>query len=286
MKFFKNIKNSIYNPDYYNSLIAKPFSSSLKYFLLFILLLALLTTIILSFTAIPKIKFFIDTMSKEILRYYPDELEIVIKKGKISTNVQEPYFIKTSSDSKNILIENILVINTKAPFSLENFKDYKTACLLTEENLVCYDENQTIKIRPLANVPDFKLNEPIVSSFLTKIQPFFKLFYPLFILVFFMVIFIASLWRMIYLFFGALLIWLVAKVRKVDIGYKKSYQIGLYLMTTPFLTDFLIKYVLKPLGVPLNIPYFFTIVLVVMAVLNLKAKTIVENPQIPANPPS
>jgi len=286
MKFFKNIKNSIYNPNYYNSVIAKPFSSSLKYFLLFILLLTLLTTIILSFTTIPKIKFFIDTVSKEILRYYPDELEIVIKKGKVSTNVQEPYFIKISSNSKNILVQNILVINTKTPFSLENFKDYKTACLLTEENLVCYDENQAIKISPLTNIPDFKLNKLIVSSFLTKIQPFFKLFYPLFILALFMIIFIASLWRMIYLFFGALLIWLVAKIRKIDIGYKKSYQLGLYLMTTPFLINFLIKYALKPLGVPLNIPYLFTIVLIVMAVLNLKTKTIVENPHILANPPA
>jgi hypothetical protein len=286
MKFFKNVKDSIYNPDHYHSLIAKPFSSALKYFLLFILLLTLLTTIILSFTAIPKIKFFIDKMGEEILRYYPDELEIVIKKGKVSTNVQEPYFIKIPSGKTSSDLENILVINTKAPFSLENFKDYKTVCLLTEENLVGYDENQTIKIIPLTNISDFKLNESIVSSFLTKIQPFFKLFYPFSILVFFMAIFIASLWRMIYLFFGALLIWLVAKVRKVDIGYKKSYQLGLYLMTAPLLIDFLIKYGLKPLGVPLNIPYLFTIVLIVMAVLNLKAKTIVENPQIPANPPS
>jgi hypothetical protein len=222
-------------------------------------------------------------MSKDILLYYPDELEIVIKEGKVSTNVQEPYFIKISSDSKNSLVENILVINTKDSFSLENFKDYKTACLLTEENLVCYDSNQTIKINPLTNIPDFKLDKSIVSSFLTKIQPFFKLFYPFFILVFFITIFIVSLWRMIYLFFGALLIWLVAKIRKVDIGYKKSYQLGLHLMTAPFLIDFLITYVLKLLGVSFNIPYFFTIVLVITAVLNLKTKTIIENPQIPAN---
>ena len=282
MKFFKNIKNSIYNSSYYNSVIANPFASSLKYFLLFILLLSLLTTIILSFTAIPKIKSSIDTVSKEILRYYPDELEIVIKEGKVSTNVQEPYFIKTSVSG----LENILVIDTKALFSLENFRDYKTACLLTEESLACYDQNQTIKIIPLTNISDFKLNKSIVSSFLTKIQPFFKLFYPFLILVFFMVIFIASLWRMIYLFFGALLILLVAKVKKVDIGYKKSYQIGLYLMTAPFLINFLIKYVLEPLGVPLNIPYLFTIVLVVMTILNLKTKTIAENPQIFANPSS
>lgn len=285
MKFLKDIKNSIYNPDYYNRVIANPFSSSLKYFLLFILFLALLSTIILSFTVTPKIRFFIDTMSKEILRYYPDELEIMIKKGKVSTNVQEPYFIKTSSDSKNTLMENILVINTKDPFSLENFKSYKTACLLTEENLVCYDSNQTIKINPLTNIPDFKLDKSIVSSFLTKIQPFFKLLYPFFILFFFMVIFIASLWQMIYLFFGALFIWLVAKIRKVDIGYKKSYQLGLHLMTTSFLIDFLIKYMLNPLGITFNIPYLFIIVLIVMAVLNLKNKTIVENPQIPANYP-
>lgn len=283
MKFLNDIKNSIYNPNYYNSVIAKPLSSSLKYFLLFILFLTLLTTIILSFTIIPRIGSFISTIDKEILRYYPDELEVVIKNGKVSTNVEEPYFIRASSGLENTLVENILVIDTKIPFSLENFRSYKTACLLTEESLVCYDENQTIRIIPLINVSDFKLNESIVSSCLTKIQPFFKLFYPFSILFFFIVIFITSLWRMIYLFFGAFLIWLVAKIRKIDIGYKKSYQMGLYLMTMPFLINFSVEYVLKPLGVPLNIPYLFTIVLVVMAFLNLKTKNIVENSQISAN---
>jgi len=285
MKFFKDIKDSIYNPIFYHGVIATPFSSSLKYFLFFILFFTLLTTVILSFTTIPKIKFSIDTITKEILRYYSDELEIIIKNGKVSTNVQEPYFIKTSSNLENSLIENILVINTKDSFSLENFKNYNTACLLTEESLICYDNNQTIKIYPLTNISDFKLNKSVISSFLIKVQPFFKLFYPIFILAFFVVIFIVLLWRMVYLLFGAFLIWLVAKVRKVDIGYKKSYQLGLHLMTVSFFIDFLIN-VLKLLGISLNIPYLFTIVLVVMAVLNLKTKNIVENSQIPAHPSS
>ena len=95
MEFFKNIKNSIYNPEYYSNLLNKPFSYSLKYFLLFSFIIALLLTVDSSFSALPKIKSFLDVAGKKTIQYYPDELQITIKNGKTSTNVNEPYFIKT-----------------------------------------------------------------------------------------------------------------------------------------------------------------------------------------------
>lgn len=284
MEFFNNVKKSIYSPDYYQEVLARPFSYSLRYFFLLVTVVALLATIVISFSVLPKITSFLNMVDEKVLQYYPDELEIVIEKGKASTNVQEPYFIKVPADweqddkVKPAGMENILVIDTKAPFSLENFKNYKTACLLTEDSLACYDDNQAVKITPLTQMPNFKINEAVVSSFLNKVQPFLKLAYPIFILVFFLVFFVSSAARLIYLLIGALLIWLVAKIKKVGIGYKKSYQIGLHLMTLPLIAGFLINHLLTLFGIRIDPPYLFTIILVLAAFVNLKPKTTIENP--------
>src|SRR4030042_4087478 len=160
MEFFKNIKASIYNPDYYRSVINKPFSYSLKYFFLFVLIVALVSMLLLSFTVVPKIKFLVNLFSEKILQYYPDELEITIKGGKASTNVKEPYFIKAPAEwsavsgKKDPNVENILAIDTKNPFSVERFEDYKAYCYLAKESLACYDEHKQIKITLLSDFPE------------------------------------------------------------------------------------------------------------------------------------
>jgi len=292
MEFFKNIKNSIYNPDYYSGVISKPFSYSLKYYFLFVLLIAFVSMILLSFTVVPKIKFLTDIFSEKILQYYPDELEIVIKDGKASTNVQEPYFIKappgwekeTAVPDKKILgIENLLVIDTKTPFSIERFKDYKAFCYLAEESLTCYDEDQALKTTLLSKVPNVTINENFISSFIGKIEPFFKLVYPLLAIAVWFGISVVLFLRLSYLLLAAFLIWGVAKIKKVEIGYKKSYQFSMHLMTLPIIITCLINYFLSFVKINLSFPFFFTILLVIMAAINLKPKAITGSPSLPAD---
>lgn len=274
MAFFSDLKNSIYNPAYYSEAGQKPLSYSLKYFLLFALLLALVGTFALSFKVIPGIKSVLNIVSEKILQYYPAELEIVIKDGKAETNVQEPYFIPVPSewqgDSKMPAIENILVIDTKSIFSIEGFQNYKTYCLLTETNIVCYDEDNAIKITSLSEFPDATLNKPLISSIFSKIQPFLKLAYPLIAIFIFMAVFSFYVFRLIYLLFGALVIWMVAYIKKAGIGYKKSYQLGVHLMTAPVIITAVINFFFPHFG----FPFFFTILLAVMALLNLREKKI------------
>lgn len=275
MNFLKKIKNSVYDPNYYTELLAKPFSYSLKYFLLLSLTLSIITVAILSFSTIPKLSTSLNTLGQKILLYYPTELEITVKNGKASANVSQPYFIKTPSEwqtdvkTKNSDIENILVIDTQTPFSIESFKRYKTACLLNQTSLTCYD-NKNIKITQLSPTFNMVLNKNVVSSFVEKCQPYLRFAFPFFLVIFFIAFFFLNTGHLFYLLFGALIIWLVAKIRKIKMNYKLSYRLGMHLMTAPILFSLLLEQVL---GIPLHIPFLFTAILIGITIANLKPQT-------------
>jgi len=279
MKFFSDVKNSIYNPQYYQGLISKPFSYSLKYFFVVIILLSALATVFFSFNVIPGIASGIVAVKSNILQYYPDNLEISIKGGKVSTNAQEPYIIKAAAGNdtqKEISsFKNVLVIDTKTDFSLSQFKNYKTYALLGREDFAYYEKDNEIKIISLAGMPDFTLNKDKILSFFSKVEPWLPLLYhPACILFFFGGIFLGMcLGYLIYLLLAALLIWLVAKIKKLGIGYKKSYQLGLHLLTVPLAVNFLVYTVLGAFVPNLfHVPFMFTVILLVMAFINFKNK--------------
>jgi len=268
MEFLKNIKNSIYNPEYYGNVLNKPFSYSLKYFLLFSFIIALLLTVHSSFSALPKIKSFLDIAGKKAVQYYPDELQITIKDGKASTNVNEPYFIKTPEDIKINNIENLVVIDTKNVFSVAEFENYKTLLLLTNDSLIYREQNNNkMTIQSLSQIPNYTLNKQVLLSLFNKISPYLKSAYPLFIIAMLLFFFSVLTFRLLYLLFAALLIWIIAKIKKIDIGYSKSYQLGLHLMTLAIIITQLMFLILPRV----HIPFLFTIITLLMAIINLKA---------------
>jgi len=277
MEFFKNIQKSIYSPKFYQELLTKPFSYSLKYFLPFSLLMALVATTYLSVSALPEINTFLKGAGSAVLGYFPDELEVVIKDGMASTNVPEPYFLKIPAelskdlgadmDVRDYGIENFLVIDTQLDeVTLEDFQDYKTILLLSKKTIMSYDDEQVV-IQPLTDIPNFKIDKRVISSLLSKITPYFRFANPLFIISvfvgYFSFIFSA---KMFYLSFAALLIWIVTKIIKVDVGYKKAYQLGLHLLTASILYEIIFGLILKISG----IPFLFTGLILVLAVVNLK----------------
>jgi len=231
MKIFKNIKDSIYGPEYYKEVLAKPASYSFKYYFLFALIVSLVITVCFSFMAIPKIKAFADYGSTKIVELFPAELRIDVKNGQVSTNVQEPYFIKFPGElkakenseisNKNLSnIENILVIDTKNDFNLDTFNSYKTFALLTKNSVVYYKDNG-IEMQPLESSMNFSVDREKVASVIDKIKPYIKFVYPIVVLSIFVISMIVFCFQLICLFFGALFVWLVARL-KSEYGLFKS----------------------------------------------------------------
>jgi hypothetical protein len=284
MEIFKKIKNSVYGPDYYNEVANRPFSYSLKYFFLLILIFSFLMTVVVSAKAIPQIKSAVGYFLESVIQRYPSELEITLTGGKASVNVEEPYFLGMPKKWEGAY-QNILVIDTKNSFSVEKFVEYNTACLLTETSLVCYD-NKDIKITPLKSAPDITINKDKILSLVGRFKSFAWVIYPALIIAVFCGIFSAYSFRLVYLLIFALLVLLIAKIKKMDLGYKKSYQIGLHLLTLPIIITFLLYFVLKIAKATIDIPYLFSIIFLVSALINMKRHDqIMVVPQAPGNVP-
>src|SRR3989344_2786792 len=158
-EIFKNIKKSIYSPGYYHELLAKPFSYSMKYYLLFAVLLSFIVALFFSLAATPELKLRLDESLEKAATSYPAELKVEIKNGQVSTNVQEPYVVKMPEDFKNneeLTIngskpqdfQNLIVIDTKNDFSNVNqFTSYDTALLLTKDSIIYYNKEGGISIQ-------------------------------------------------------------------------------------------------------------------------------------------
>jgi hypothetical protein len=199
------------------------------------------------------------------MQNYPEELVVKIENGKISTNVQEPFYIKFSQGYEYKNVDNFLAIDTKNPVNIDKFDEYKSYCLLTRESLICYD-NDAIRVSSLEEVPDIIIDKNKISFWIGKIKPFFNLIYPLFFIMAIAMFFMIISFRLIYLLFFAILVWVVAKIKKINMGYWKSYQTGMHLMTPAFIVLYLLSFIAPDAG----IPFFFTIIALLAAIINLK----------------
>src|SRR3989344_585910 len=117
MNFLNNIKDSLYNPDFYSGLKERRLSFSFKYFFS----LAATLSIILAFMfGLEFAPIFSAENLRKLAGFYPEELVLQVAKGVISTNVVEPYIIKDtfeiSNDSEK-KYANAVVIDTKNDFS-------------------------------------------------------------------------------------------------------------------------------------------------------------------------
>jgi hypothetical protein len=273
MNFFKKVGSSIYSPVFYRELLDKPLKSSIRYFFTLILLLSLVFTAVISVTLIPNLHSFFSSLGTKVVAYYPEELQVTIKDGVASTNVIEPYFLQIPEELKDsngvsedsFRPENLLVIDTQHDFNLTRFTDQSTFALLTEDSLIYKDENGKVTIQSLKEIPDVVITKDAVSRWMTSLTPFLKVLPLLLPIVFFVVGFVVSTFKLIYFFVAALLVWLVASIKKVKITYKKAYQITIHAFTLPLLLDV----VLKIFGGS-SIFFLPTILLLVIVALNLK----------------
>ncbi|MFH1769673.1 MAG: DUF1189 family protein [Parcubacteria group bacterium] len=276
MNIFGKIKNSIYGPQFYKDLQNKSLGFSIGYLFKLALLIALVATIIYSIVLVPKVSDFLDNIGADIIDYYPDELVMDIKDGKVSVNVPEPYFLALPGELRGELddtnvdpsVENLLVINTKQEFSIDLFESYNTVALLGEDYIAHYDDNSQIAIISLSDVPDFTLDADKVSTWAGKIESIVKIV-PMVILpigVFLVSFFVTFIWNLIYMFFGAIVILILLKIMGKQTGYGHSYRIGLHALT--------LNVIIKPISeLGFGWGWFWlasTILILVMVAINMK----------------
>lgn len=238
MNIFHQIKNSIYGKEYYRSVVLNQSTGeSVKYLAKLCLLVALLGALVLSFS-LPTLNKKIKSGVVSFVASYPEDLVLSVKNGNASINRPEPFIVKIpnylidDSNSKPA-VDNLIVVNTTEPFSLDKFMTYSTFSLLTKTELITRQpDNGEMRIMPLSKFGNFEITKTWLLDkevMLMKILPWaiFSLI-PLVYLGIFIGIFVGSL---IILFLYALIAFIIFKIKKIDITYKKSYQVALHAST-------------------------------------------------------
>lgn len=239
MNFHKKVKSSVYDPAYYSEVINSSFGSSLKYFFKLIILIAFIGSIYASFIVIPNFNSLVKNFGNELIDTYPSELEIKFKNGVVSTNVTEPYIIPVPKDEINkdygkLKYDNLLVIDTKSDFTMEKFSSYNTVILLTKNAVVSRDNNK-ITITDLKDVTNFTINHENLVYWVNKFTPIVKVIPFAIPFAIFIGLLIFYSFNLFYLLFASLLVFILGKIRKQGLSYKKSYQVSLHALTLPLI---------------------------------------------------
>jgi hypothetical protein len=276
---FKNLSNSIYNPEFYKNLKNQPTKASLRYYFSFVTYISILSAIFISVFILPKLWFLTskDTVINAI-NQFPADLEVAVKNGIATSNAKEPYVVNLDQEFQKIFgkdLKNadtiskngpgVLIIDTKDTYSLDSFKEYPNFTLLTKDSLVSKNESQgKTTINNLKGVPDLTINKTTLLSWESSLRPYVWIITPMFILGAFLVnMFIYCLYLLI-LFVTALLILLMAKLMKVEANYAYSYRISLHAVTL----SIIFEAILMVFGFP--IPRFVpTLILIIVVYFNL-----------------
>lgn len=271
---FPTFKNSLYAPSFYQQIPSRSFKGSLGYFLLLILFLTIISTITLLPTMLTEVPATLKQFLNDAVNCYPDELQVTISRGKVTTNVAEPYFVpfclgeQTSAD-----YNNLLVIDTQTPFSSSQFNQYQTIAWLTKDALVYKERSYKVQIFDLSQIPEFKLDKATISSLAQKISPWLKFVGPALLLVMILGLYIMYIFRLVYALFLALVIFLAAKLFKKALTYKDSYKMSLYAMTLPLLVELVIRSTSQWTNFS-GFPFMFTLITLGVVFINyLKQKS-------------
>lgn len=285
MGFFRTVRKSIYDVAFYATAKGEPSGKAMKYFALLVLCVAIVTSIpIYASFGMWKSQIGGDIRSR-ILAVYPDELVLTFKDGRVTSNVDEPYLIPTPKEFVDATSpKNLVVINTSGTITPSDFGRYDTFAILGGDAVWVYDpQKDKTTIQNFDNIKgeSFVVNKQIVAEWVNIGLKVGKWIVGV-LLIFLPVIIFAVFWcgYLLYLLFGALVIWLAAKLRKVDITYGQAYKLGLYLLTLPIFYSILSSIVM------FKLPYVFTLILFAVAYANFgpgKA-LVVENVELAKKP--
>lgn len=275
MNFLKKVVSSFYCPPFYQEVIKQSFWRALGYYLLLTLILTLIGLASLFQTIGQQVPLTIQSFSKQAIDFYPSELVININNGQVSTNVEEPYFVSLpATDIKIDQPNNLVVIDTKTPFSSTQFNQYKTLAWLTKDGLFYLNSNKgEIRGMDLSKVNEFKVDKNLVQDLANKFTPWLKFLGPLLLFFAGLGIYLSFSFRLIYLLILSLIVWVVLIVIKRRLGYKQLYKMGLYALTPALILDQIIGLTRNFTNL-YGFPFMFTIISLAVIFFNLPKKQV------------
>ena len=286
--FFHSFINSCFNPSYYNKVIKTSFGFSWKYFLFLMFAITLVPTIQFGYD-LNKLK--VDEITSEILKLYPDELEIHVSSNGIEINQELPYKVKFPQDLQDEIdevdspIANILVFDSDENIQgVRDFHDSKSFVLITETTIYALKdlnsgETRVYPIEFSDETPDqtFTKNDLNKANQALLRIPFIKnkAYVPILTGAIFLLILIGySLFKIVSITINSLFVLLIKTIffPKKPIGYSKIFQMHLHAITPFIILEYFLGYI-KTINYTFTTSFF--VFLVWMTILLSK----LEDPQ-------
>jgi hypothetical protein len=234
-RFLATTVASVYSPRFYASMPERSGGGALGYFLV----LALLCAAVAGVPSLPPVLALGATFTEWVeqgVGLWPAELEVRVTNGQASTNVPEPYLIPLPSGQESAQLKNLLVIDTRTPYSAAQFNRYQTVAWLTRDTLFLRDERQ-IRAVELTTMDGLTIDRATVETIGDVARPWVRILgvalAPLMLLAFYLLF----LMRLAYLVAFAFAVWLLLRLFNRPRSYGLAYKVGLYAMTLGMLVD-------------------------------------------------
>ena len=271
MSFIETVKSAIYDPDFYENIKKRKLSTTLKYFFLLILALTTINTIILAYELGVKAPQEIRDSVYQGVSSFPADLEVNIDEGQVTTTAQEPFFVPMPKQETEEYkgMNNLLVIDTKTPYSSTQFNQYKTLMWLTKDSLFYANREFDNRSVSLTDVENIKINKQFVQDLAGKINPWLNFVGPVLIILTFIGLYLGFTFNLIYFLLLAVLVFFLSKIFKWGLGYSASYKTAVYASTLAFIVDLTLFNTGLYTGF-FGFPFLFTLTTLCVVTINLQ----------------
>ncbi len=214
----------------------------------FSLIGSIIFAVSISVLVLPKVPGFVSTFESKASSLYPKGLVVKIQNGLVSTNVKEPYSI----DSLNQLnvtkgYSHFITIDTNA--SPSDIKADNTAVLVTKDSVVTIDSTNSYKVYQIDPKTNLTIDQNSYNKLLSQISPYLKYIEPGLIGLVIVSVLIGPLLgaalsligQLIYLLIFTAIFFVVVKLMKKNLSFKKLLQLSIHGSTLPILLGFIVS---------------------------------------------
>lgn len=227
MNFIEKIRSSVYDPSFYRQIPKETFGKAISYYLLFCIVITMLRLALLVFPISSGITTVTKGLTEGLLHTYPNNLQITIHHGQLAINQPQPY-------SLPVCIQNDcqkVIIDTQKPNVNTYLRQKDVFMVLTKDTAYIKNSSSDTRVYDLSQIGDVTVNKQVVTAFVNHITPWTKFFIPAAIIFMAIMLYIGCLFKLIYIFFLAFLLWLLAKKFAPGTSYGGAYKIGLHAVT-------------------------------------------------------
>lgn len=241
-RFYNDIKNTFYNPEFYKKIPNKGLSHP---FWLFVKL-SFVSAVVVVAMAVPfAVTFIQDAQKQAQTDYFPEELEIVIDEGIATTNLtEEPYSITSDIFDSELApeeVETIVVINTKEELTLSDLAGEDAYVFVTRSGFVFRDQDE-LRFFNYDRIfeEEVVINKENVESLAVRVVDKLPLFAIVFVLIALIFLTLTSpfAWLIITAILSLITL-VINKVRKLGYTYKNVYKLSMYAVIPAFVVDIL-----------------------------------------------